>query len=271
MDLKSIILPPGQPLSGLSTGLSIFLTLLFVINFTIYPLNDHIVLKTDSLFTFDLNRISLYPLAHLSVIHLLFNVLSLFTPLTLFERTHGTLYTGVILNLLAVFTGIIYCLVGYVFFPNVEVGGASGWCFSFFGYFAVKESRIRPSTAITSSISFPTLYVPVLLLLIIGVVAPGSSFAGHSIGLALGYFMGFKEDWVMKITPPSSILKKIENRADPLINMIPFGIKYYREAEVERSNEYTSLYESGESSLPLHNSEGTTGPGFQGQGRVLGN
>lgn len=174
MAIRTFFVPDGKPPAGLATGLAIFLTILYLLN-AVIPINDHIILKPDSLFHFDLNRISLYPLAHLSFLHLLFNVLSIYSPLTLFEQTHGTLYTGVILNLLAVFTGIIYCLIGSVLFPDVNVGGASGWCFSFFGYFGVMESRSRPSTSITSGVSFPTILTPVILLAFVTLLAPGSS------------------------------------------------------------------------------------------------
>ena len=271
MNIKQFFVPAGKPLSGLAVGLSIFLTALFLVNNLVYPINEHLLLKPDSLFKFDLNRISLYPLAHLSFFHLFFNVISTFSMIVMFEESHGTLYTGVILNLLAVFTAIPYCLIGSLLFPNVEIGGASGWFFSFLGYFAVKESRVRNSVMITSTFSFPTLYFPVALLFVTALLAPGSSLPGHAIGLLLGYFMGLKENWVAKITPPSFVLKKIETWVDPLINLIPFGIKYYREVEVDKSLEYTSVYLGSESRLPLHNTDTPAEPTFQGNGRVLGN
>lgn len=274
MNIRNFLVPAGKPFSGLASGLSIFLTFLYLINVFVYPINDHIILKPDSLYTFDLNRISLYPLAHLSIFHLFFNVISIYPMISMFEESHGTLYTGVILNLLAVFSAIPYCIIGSVFFPNVEVGGASGWFFSFLGYFGVKESRIRPSAMVTTNRSFPTIYFPLALLAITAFLVPGSSLPGHSIGLAIGYFMGFKENVVAKLVPSSNILKKIETFADPLIKKIPFGIKYYREVEVNRSSEYNSIYIGSESTLPLHSTTQPAQPSqatpFQGNGRVLG-
>ncbi|CDO93841.1 unnamed protein product [Kluyveromyces dobzhanskii CBS 2104] len=271
MNIRQFLVPAGKPLSGLAVGLSIFLTFLYLINGLLFPINEHLLLKPESLFKLDLNRISLYPLAHLSFLHLFFNVISIFSMIAMFEESHGTLYTGVILNLLAVFTAIPYCLIGSILFPNVEIGGASGWFFSFLGYFAVKESRLRNSLAIAGNFSFPTLYLPVALLFVTALLAPGSSLPGHALGLLVGYFMGFKESWVAKITPPSAVLKKIETWVDPLINLIPFGIKYYREVEVDRAAEYNPIYLRPESSLPLHNDEVPQSQvPFQGNGRVLG-
>lgn len=210
------------------------------------------------------NRISLYPLAHLSVIHLSLNAFSLFGPLTMFERTHGTVHTAIMLNLLAVSTAILYCLIGSLLFPNVDVAGSSGWCFSLFAYYSVKESVLRPSQRIVSTYSFPTIYIPVVLLLLITIIVPGSSFWGHFLGMIMGYVLAFKESIFCKLAPPSSLVIKIETKLDRLINLIPLGVKYYREQEADRSLEYASIFHS-EDVLPIHNNEN-----FQGQGRALG-
>lgn len=145
----------------------------------------------------------MYPLGHLSLVHLLMNSLSLFGPLTVFEKSHGTVHTGVILNLLAVSTAIIYCLLGSVLFSKTEVLGSSGWCFSFFAYFSLKESQIRPQQLFFNRFSFPTKYVPALMLGIVTVFFPCSSFWGHLIGMGMGYVLGAKENIVRKLACPT--------------------------------------------------------------------
>ncbi|AMD21423.1 HER144Wp [Eremothecium sinecaudum] len=261
MNWRSYI-PSGPKPGALTAGLCIFMFILYALNW-ILPINDAIVLEVDALKGIKLNRLTLYPLAHMSFLHLFFNCISIFGPLSLFEASHGTVFTGVMLNLLALFTAIIYCLVGMLLFPNSRVGGASGWCFTLFGYYAVKESRFRPHYQITANYKFPTLYSPVVVLMVVFVLFPGSSFWGHFIGLGLGYLLGFKENWFAVLVPPTSIISKIEHWLDRWIGMIPPIVTYYREASVDRSMEYTSIYQDDQ--LPLYNNDN-----YRGQGRVLG-
>lgn len=238
--------------------------ILFLAN-SLFNVNDHIMLNPWALKNLDLNRLSLYPLAHLSIVHILFNTLSLSVPLMIFERQHGTVHTAIILNLLAVITAVLYCLLGMVLFPQEDTAGSSGWCFSLFGYFSYMESKHHPSYNLFSSYSLPTKYLPVLLLLFVTIMVPGSSFWGHALGLLVGYALAVKESWFEKLVPPRKIIIAIESKLDRLINLIPFGIKYYREQEVDRSEEYISIYSTDV--LPLTNNESVP---FQGQGRVLG-
>ncbi|AGO13009.1 AaceriAFL155Cp [[Ashbya] aceris (nom. inval.)] len=260
MDWKSM-LPAGMHKPGaLTAGLSIFLTLVYVLNW-VFPINKSILLDPGALAKLQLTRLSLYPLAHLSFLHLLFNLVSLFVPLSLFEASHGTVFTGITLNLLAIVTGIIYCVVGMLLYPNVYVGGASGWCFSLCGYFAVQEAGVRPHYQL-SSLKIPTLYMPLVFLLVVSLIVPGTSFVGHLIGLGLGYLIGFRERWLQVLVPPSWLIVKIETWLDRWISMIPSVVKYHRESTVDRTAGYAPLYQ--ESELPLHNDN------FPGQGRVLG-
>ncbi|SCU93011.1 LANO_0E02784g1_1 [Lachancea nothofagi CBS 11611] len=265
MSLPKLKLPDGKPPAALSTGLMIFMFLLYVIN-SVVNINDHIGLEPEALFRLDLNRISLYPLGHLSFVHLLMNAVSLYGPLTVFERSHGTVHTGVILNLLAVFTAIPYCLLGYVFFRDTMVIGSSGWCFSLFAYFSFKESTIRPQQHLFGNYSIPTRYVPVLILVLVTIFFPGSSFWGHVIGLCLGYVLASKEVYAGKLAPPSSWIQKLESKLDRAIALIPLGVTYYKEADANREESYSPLL-GEESVLPLHSGPAAN---FQGEGRPLG-
>lgn len=247
--------------SALSVGLCIFMTILYLLNMWI-PINNAILLHPSALKEFQLARISFYPLAHLSTMHLVFNCISIFTPLSLFEASHGTIYTGMILNLLAITTGVIYCLIGMFMYPNTGAGGASGWIFSLLAYFAVKESSIHSHYQVYGNYKIPTLFTPLFLLLLTSVFIPGSSFWGHFFGLGLGYLMAFYEEWLYFIMLPSRIIIKIETLLDKPISMIPSFVRYYRESDVDRFIEYRSIYQ--EDVLPLHNDTS------RGEGRVLG-
>lgn len=257
MNWKSYVFPGGHPPAALTTGLVVFLTAIYLLSF-IFALREDLSLAPESLFKLQMSRLSLYPLIHLSLPHLLFNVLAIWAPLNLFEETHGTVYTGVFLNLSALFAGILYCLLGKLLYPEALVAGASGWCFTLFAYYSFKESQIRPRTRIfRTDYSIPTLYTPLVLLVAIAVVIPGSSFWGHFFGLCVGYAIGYKESWFNKITPPGWIITKIEKSLDGLIRLIPWGIKYYRDEDIDRTKDYEPLM-STETPLPLHNDNSGT-------------
>lgn len=257
--------PNGQPPSALTTGLLAFLLLLFCLD-KVIPIAGVMSLSPKSMF--NLGKLSNYPLIHLSLMHLFFNAFSLVGPLNLFEAQHGTVHTGVVLNLTAIITGLLYCLFGKLFYPDTSIAGASGWCFTFFGYFSYKESAITPRYHIPrSNFAFPTVLIPMVLLILISIFVPGVSFWGHFFALLVGYFIGAKEKAFRKIMPPSWIIEKIEEKAEPLIRLIPSWVKFYREKDMTERDvtKYTSLF-APQDSLPLHNVPETQPSG----GRVLG-
>jgi hypothetical protein len=194
------------------------------------------------------------------------NIIGLITPLSKFERSHGTVYTGVMLNLFAVFTAIPYCVFGYYLWPNTSVIGASGWFFSFLTYYAYHESLIKPTITITPTISFPTLYAPLVLVLITAIIMPGSSFMGHFFGVVVGYAYAFK--YMDILVPPSKVIEWIEDKLEKLIDLIPNAFHYYKEIDAKHlrsQSEYVSMFE------PIATEEGQTATGgFPGEGRLLG-
>lgn len=256
---------------ALTIGLIIFLPLLYILNIFL-SINSAIALSPSSLTNFNLNQLSLYPLGHLSIFHLIFNLLAIVAPLSQFERYHGTVYTGVILNLFAVSTAVLYAVLGLVFYPSASVLGSSAWVFSFAGFFAYKESLIKPIFTITPTVTIPTLYTPMIPLIIIAVIFPGSSFIGHFFGLISGYLLAF--GYLNKLVPSSSIIEKIEEKLDKLINLIPTPFKYYKEVDAKylrTQDDYVSILPTY---TPSTNTEASVIPqqpsGFQGQGHVLG-
>lgn len=264
LDFQQVFMPNGKAPAALSMGLCAFMLILFFVN-EFYNINEKFTMAPESLFSFDLGRISMYPLVHMSFAHIFFNTLGLFPLLCMFEANHGTIYTGVILNISAVICGVFYCILGKFFYPNVSVGGASGWCFTFFAYYAVKESAAShilneandqaPFLGIKHSL--PTLLSPIFSLVAIAFLIPGSSFWGHFFGMLFGYLMGFKENWIEKITPPSWIISKIEKWLNFLIVLIRkiIIVTYYKEDEVTRGGEYISYANIEDVDLPLHNSD----------------
>lgn len=265
-DWKSIVKPNGKPFCALTAGLAIFLTFIFLLE-QIFSIEGKMELSPEHIFS--LPRLCNYPLVHLSSLHLIFNLISLTGPLNLFESQHGTVYTGVTLNLTAIFAGLLYCIFGKLLYPDQAVAGASGWFFTFVGYFSWKASLATPRTQfLQTPYHFPTALSPLLLLLLITILIPNASFWGHLCGLAVGYIMGSNEKAFSKLSPPSWLIKKIEDKLDVYIEKIPI-VKYYREAEVEDTDrtDYSWLFEPNVS-LPLHNDPPTQQT--RGSGRVLG-
>lgn len=261
-------LPAGTKLPpALSIGLVLFLTFLYLLNFFV-AVNDKIALSPKSLTSFDLNRLSLYPLGHLSIFHLILNLSAIVTPISVFERRHGTVYTGVVLNLLAISAALLYCVIGLIFYPDASVLGASAWVFSFAGFFAYQESLIKPTYTISPSYHLPTIATPLVPILIIAILVPGSSLIGHLFGLASGYALAY--GIFTKLVPPSNVIEWIEEKVDKLIQLIPEPIEYYREVDakhIRQQDEYVSVLDNDV--LPV-SEERDTGNTFQGQGQVLG-
>lgn len=264
--IKSFVLPQGTKPSALTTGLAVFLTFMYILNFFV-PVNKDFSLSPESLFKFQMSRLSLYPLVHLSLPHLLFNLLAMLAPLNRFEMSHGTVFTGVFLNMIAVFAAVPYCIVGRFLYPTVSVAGASGWCFSLFGYFSLKESITHPTYPLFGSqCHIPTQYSPLVPLFLIALLVPGSSFWGHLFGLLVGYAIAYRESWFIKITPPSWVIIKIETFLSKLIAIIPSFVQYYKEEETERHPEgYSSVF-GNVHVLPITNESSVPSTG----GRVLG-
>ncbi|ODV80742.1 rhomboid protein 2 [Suhomyces tanzawaensis NRRL Y-17324] len=261
LDLSSVNHYPA-----LTVGLPIFTFILLLANvgdwlsavFSLYP---------GAPFKLDLNRLSFYILFHRSFLHWFLNCLALATPMAIFERTHGTVYTGVTLNLLAAVAGLQYCVVGLLFYPDTHVVGLSGVVFSFLSYVAVKEHQHRPVYTYTfqsRTVSIPTLWTPLIFVTITAVLLPGSSLFGHLAGVSTGYLLGL--GYLKVLYPPSKVILWIERKLAVPISKLDGLVVYYRELEAieSRGVTYTSLLVED-----LEASASTPAP-FRGDGQVLG-
>ncbi|KAH3903523.1 putative rhomboid protease RBD2 SCDLUD_001164 [Saccharomycodes ludwigii] len=134
----------GIRFTAITSGLIIFLWIVFLF----MPIAPFSLNEED---LFDLKKfghLSLYPLQHASILHILFNSIALFSLLSLFEREKGTIRTGVLLNLFAVIAGIFYCLLERSFSfiihrgesSTVQVVGSSGWWFTLFTWYCCTQS-----------------------------------------------------------------------------------------------------------------------------------
>ncbi|ODV58085.1 putative rhomboid protease RBD2 ASCRUDRAFT_78199 [Ascoidea rubescens DSM 1968] len=227
---------------ALTSGLTVFLVIIYLLSF-VTSINEAIALNPWAPFQLNLNKISLYPLGHLSLLHLIFNVIAIISPLSRFESKNGTVYTGIVLNILAVSTALPFCLLGILFYPKTNAIGASAWVFSFAAYFAHKESLSVASFRINSNFSFPTIATPFIPLVLITIFFPGSSFMGHFFGIISGYLLSFGKLDIVINPPLTKVVPWIEDKLSPLIAKIPSEFHYYKEndSKSSRSESYTSI------------------------------
>lgn len=232
---------------ALTVGLAIFTFGLLVVDLvTGHFLAHKFSLYPSAPFEFDLNRLLFYLLFHQNLLHWLFNVVGLFTPMALFERAHGTIHTGITLNLLAVVAGLQFCVLGLVIYPDSNVIGLSGVVFSFLSFYAFKEHQLQPVLHTFQfqgrQHSIPTLWAPVILLVVTLFVFPASSFFGHLAGISLGYLLAMGK--INILYPPLKVVLWIENKASPAIALLDGLVTFVNEDDAihGRGTAYTSIW-----------------------------
>lgn len=102
--------------TALASGLPIFLTILSIINFE-SPLETEFISILKSLSTWNF-KVGNYKFIKLLIVFLL---------ACNYERQKGTIRFGVILNLISVFSGLPYILIGKLFGFNMEIQGLNYW------------------------------------------------------------------------------------------------------------------------------------------------
>ncbi|ESW97556.1 putative membrane protein [Ogataea parapolymorpha DL-1] len=215
---------------ALSTGLCVFLVLVYLYSIANPAILDKWSLTPWTLYNLELSRLTTYPLVHANFVHLLFNVVSLYGPLCQFEVQNGTVHTAIVLNFLATCVAIPYCLCGMLFFPTTSVLGASGWGFSMLSYYYYLQAQTAENTRIYT-VDVPTTMIPFILLLVVGVLVPSSSFIGHLFAILAGYALGY--GYLKHFTnPPFRIVERVESALAGVIGRLPPQIHYIREQDV---------------------------------------
>lgn len=245
---------------ALTAGLTVFLVAFYDINYMYPEVFDAILLHASAPWQLQLNRLLLYPLGHTLLFHLLVNLVGLVPMVGRYERLHGTVYTGVTLNVLAVVAALLYSVVGTFACPETDVLGLSAWWFSFVTFYAIKDSAESPHTNFMHW-SIPTLWLPAVPLVMVTIMFPYMGLlVGHCAGIGAGYLLA--HGYLAFMFPPLWIIEKIEAVLSRLIALIPRPIVYTKEEEARGLR-------APEVALPVTEVSAPT-PRFAGGGHVLG-
>ncbi|KAG7661129.1 RBD2 [[Candida] subhashii] len=265
--------PGAKKIPALTLGLIVFTLFLYLLQ--VYGVSfDNLILYPNAPLEFNLNSISLYPLIHVNFIHWFLNICSIATPLARFEQTHGTIYTGITLNLLAVIAAIQYCIVGMFVYPNVGVVGLSGIAFSLFSFLAYKEHQHQPVIKCfhigAFEVKIYAIIVPFIVAVLFIFLMPGSSFFGHLAGISTGYLLAL--GYLKVLYPPSKVLLFIEDKLSSGIDLLEPLVDYYKENDSVhvRSAQYSSLFMNDIESSAMNSNPSVVPPAYLSETRVLG-
>ncbi|KAI9225235.1 MAG: hypothetical protein DHS80DRAFT_20738 [Piptocephalis tieghemiana] len=138
-------------------------------------------------------RLFSYPWVHANLLHVLINILGLTPLIQSFERSNGTLKTLWLFLILPytlfpalIYIFIIYLLPSMMFYEPILVG-ASGWIFSLLVWQSYRVNHFSLFGYIQIS---SHLYPPILILLI-KILIPSSTFWGHVAGWIVGHLHGY--------------------------------------------------------------------------------
>ncbi|KAK9462777.1 uncharacterized protein V1516DRAFT_671093 [Lipomyces oligophaga] len=187
------------------------MTAYYGIALLLYPdFPNSLALDPARILTGSIYRLLTYPLVHQGLVHLVFNVFALVPVLSSFEEETGTVGTAGALLLFTLIPAVLYVFSSFLLnAASVPTLGASGWVFSLMAYFALKDQALRPSIYFTPTIHIPTWTTPIITLLVIAVLLPGSSFLGHLFGLVVGYLYGL--GYLNSARLPPLVINKLES------------------------------------------------------------
>ncbi|RUP13814.1 hypothetical protein BC936DRAFT_139712 [Jimgerdemannia flammicorona] len=152
--------------------------------------------------------------------HLLFN-LFFFLPLSSSaERQTGTLRLFVVLLVVCTFLpALLYCgaMLGIAaagvgtatFLERDIVVGISGWVFAMVVGEIAEEGRSGGERRIFQTLRVPAFIYPIILLLFLEWVIPGSSFLGHLFALLSGYLYTY--GYLNKFLPTQELYQRLES------------------------------------------------------------
>lgn len=187
-------------------------------------INDALSLNpTAIVFRKQVYRLISYIYVHGSILHYLGNSFAAFPLLSKFENQSGSLLTlAVPLIAFTLLPSLIYVSVSIAIDMNIVLIGASGMVFALLALEAMRQHAIMPSTPLLG-FSLPTWSLPFIILVVIAVLIPGSSFLGHFLGMIIGYFFHFAWRYV---TLPPRAMNAIERKLSPVTKYVPSYVPF---------------------------------------------
>ncbi|KAK2038935.1 rhomboid family protein [Colletotrichum somersetense] len=164
-------------------------------------------------------RMNTFPFIHKNFIHAIMNLLALAPLMERFEAEFGTLTSiSLFIGPLTTIPAILYVLIEkFIFKGNVGVMGASIWVFLLLGREAIRTYKTNPQLTI-ATYSIPTWTTPLILILVVTALVPGTSLLGHLCGVFVGYLFGL--GYLKFLSPPEKALRWVESKLN-LLGRLP--------------------------------------------------
>ncbi|KAL6942278.1 hypothetical protein ACO0QE_003447 [Hanseniaspora vineae] len=212
---------PGP--TAITSGLIVFMWIVYIspsMSFLLNPLDlvDHAV---GNFF----KNLSMYPLDHVDLPHLIVNSFAMFVLLPELELKKGTIRVGVLLNLFAGITGLVYSVLSlfikYVVYHNMSVRmikGSTYWLFTVYTWncyrLSYKQQNLNkiweiPSTPyqVKTLQTYPFLALILLNIIFYQHTSFWADFSGVLVGLLYFKFQHFFD---VTLCLPRQLLLKIE-------------------------------------------------------------
>jgi membrane associated rhomboid family serine protease len=209
----------------LTTTIAVVVILVYIIDavqiFGENKLFDALGLLSKKFFNWQVYRLVTYPYPHLTLGHLLFNLLAFIPLSSTIEHTLGTLeYLYILFNVFTLLSGSIYLVLSSLFdsMESIVVGGLSTWIFGV----VVWESReiAGREREIFGFLRMPAHFYPFVLLLFMEIFFEHLWLLSHLCGLFIGFLYSF--GYLSRILPSSSFFSRLESCA-PFSWMAKFG------------------------------------------------
>ncbi|CAG8580323.1 9757_t:CDS:2 [Acaulospora morrowiae] len=172
---------------------------------------DEIDLLPEKFFEGQVWRLFTYPYTHLSLGHILFNLLTFLPLSTTIEHTIGTIeYAYILVTVFTILSGSFYLLGSIIFsYKEVSVGGLNPWVFGV----VVWESRELAGRErdLFGLFRVPSHFYPIVLFLLMEIFFPRTWFASHIFSLITGYFYAF--GYLSRILPSTSFFSNLESKS----------------------------------------------------------